>query len=138
MEKIKINLFYILYFIIFLSIETGCIEKDVFAIMNCYGGTIQIEIEFEKDQTNISPKIIDLVRDNKLSIKLDYPEKLEILESNKIDINKGFPIKKMKVTRNKESKIYENGKDIIHSMDLDVIGLVARCPSKVFDNLKTL
>ena len=131
MRTAKITFHYILYFALILSIGTGCIEKDVFAIMNCYGDTIQIEIEFEKNQTDISPKIVGLIKDNKLRIKLDYPEKLEILESNKIDINKGFPIKTMKVIKNKESKIYDRGDEIIHSMDLDIIGLVACCPYKM-------
>ena len=109
---------------------TSCNNSEIFAIQNCYGEMIDVDITFELNSNSYSilPEIKDSLKGNTLNIKLEYPNKINIIETKFSELEKGLPIKYIKITRSGKHKEFKKGQNIEYDMDLDIIGEISCCP----------
>lgn len=109
---------------------TRCNNLDTLAIQNCYGEKIDVQIEFELDSKDytILPKIKEKLNGNTLNLQMDYPSKIDIIETKYSTLKKGMPLKYLKITRLGKDKVINENQNIENVMDLDIIGEIACCP----------
>lgn len=122
------NLHLILLLIMGLS---SCESDSLFSVQNCYEGSAEIMIEFGEEQTKIEPEVSELLKDNKINFKLEYPEKKNIFRTTFKKIKEGLPFKKMIIIRFRDTLIIHHGDNILPMMDTDVIGEIACCPYSI-------
>ena len=125
-----LNIVLISFTLTLLVTFTSCNDLDTLAIQNCYGEKIDVQIEFELDSKDytILPKIKKKLSGNTLSIQMDYPSKIDIIETKYSTLKKGLPLKYLKITRLGKDKVINENQNIENDMDLDIIGEIACCP----------
>lgn len=92
----------------------------IFSVQNCYGGTVEIIIEFGKEQSKVSPEVADLLDENQIRFFLEYPKTKKIFRTNK-SLKTGLPLKRMMIIRS-DTTILNFGDEILPMMDTDLIG----------------
>lgn len=107
----------VLMFIAGLSIYNW---DKIFSVQNCYGGTVEIIIEFGKEQSKISPEVADLLDENQIRFFLEYPKTKKIFRTSK-KLKAGLPFKRMMIIRS-DTTILNYGDEILPMMDTDLIG----------------
>ena len=119
---IRISLLFVLPLII------GCEREGDLAVKNCFGKSVEVIIEFEKDKTAILPAIKKQMKVNQISFTLKYLEEKHIIRTAFGEIEKGSPIKKITIKRGEKRKVINYEDEILELMDTDVIGEIACCP----------
>lgn len=92
----------------------------IFSVQNCYGGTVEIIIEFGKGQSKIPPEVAELLDENQIRFFLEYPKTKKIFRTSK-RLKAGLPLKKMIIIRS-DTTILNYGDEILPMMDTDLIG----------------
>lgn len=125
-----LNMVIISFTLTLLATFTRCNNLDTLAIQNCYGEKIDVQIEFELDSKDytILPKIKEKLNGNTLNLQMDYPSKIDIIETKYSTLKKGMPLKYLKITRLGKDKVINENQNIENNMDLDIIGEIACCP----------
>ena len=101
---------------------TSCERDMMFSVRNCYGGSVEVTIQFGKEQSKLTPEVIDSLDGNQINFKLDYPEIKEIFRTSQ-ELEEGLPFRKMLIIRNGDTTILNYGDQIIPRMDTDPFGL---------------
>jgi FlaG/FlaF family flagellin (archaellin) len=125
-----LNMVIISFTLTLLVTFTSCNNLDTLAIQNCYGQKIDVQIEFELDSKDytILPKIKEKLNGNTLNLQMDYPSKIDIIETKYSTLKKGMPLKYLKITRLGKDEVINENQNIENYMDLDIIGEIACCP----------
>ncbi len=118
----------LLFFLLICLSNCSDSNDNLLHIQNCYSGSAEVIIEFEEKRI-IKPELLELIKDHKLRLHLEYPEvKSVFIKTSMDELRKGFPFEKMTIIKSTGTTVINRGDSILEMMDVDLIGDIAKSP----------